>query len=387
MGQPPQVDLDPAQLLATPPADGYWLLELKLGWDDLDPAQERIAANLRSFVVTRDPLAWIPGRGDAWATANADGDTLELVVYVALDAVRGALAEDASVAAPARSMCRGRRPRRRRRRRPPRVRRSTLAGRRRPDATAAGRARRRRHARDPVRARASRGLGVARTRRDPGTLVQDAFGPVDFDRLPVHLGLVEPSVADCAACRGVRFGFPGDLETARPLLCSPHRAAALAVTAQRVTRARESNPAGWRALGKVSAEIHGLPEPGGMPLPARTGRSAASRQPAPVRLRPQVQALLRRLISSGAAFGSPQPPAQARGPRHRARHGDPDGLLGAGEDQALARAGDRRVEQLAREDAATSGRAAGRRRRRTASPGSCGRSSRRRCRPRPAARG
>src|SRR4249919_1397291 len=99
MGDPPPVDLDPAQLLAAPPNEDYALLEFELRWTDLDSAQERIAADLRTFVATRDPLAWIPGRGHAWATANADGDTLELVVYVALDAVRGALEEGASVAA------------------------------------------------------------------------------------------------------------------------------------------------------------------------------------------------------------------------------------------------------------------------------------------------
>ena len=48
------------------------------------------------------------------------------------------------------------------------------------------------------------------------------------------------------------------------------------------------------------------------------------------------------------------------------------------EDQPLARARDRRVEQLAGEHAARSGRAAAPRRCRTASPGSCGWSSRRR---------
>src|SRR5436190_22688651 len=99
MNDPPSGDIDPAQLLAAAPNEDYALLELELGWSGLDPAQERIAASLRSFVVTRDPLDWIPERGDAWATANADGDVLELVVYVALDAVRDTVADGGDVAA------------------------------------------------------------------------------------------------------------------------------------------------------------------------------------------------------------------------------------------------------------------------------------------------
>src|ERR1700756_1169300 len=64
------------------PNEDHQLLELKLEWNGLDDAQERIAAAVRPFLLTRDPLAWIPQRGSAWATANADGDTLELPVYV-----------------------------------------------------------------------------------------------------------------------------------------------------------------------------------------------------------------------------------------------------------------------------------------------------------------
>ena len=64
------------------PNEDHQLLELKLEWNGLDDAQERIAGAVRPFLLTRDPLAWIPQRGSAWATANADGDTLELPVYV-----------------------------------------------------------------------------------------------------------------------------------------------------------------------------------------------------------------------------------------------------------------------------------------------------------------
>jgi hypothetical protein len=280
MDDPSSVDLNPAELLAAPPNEDYALLELELAWADLDPAQERIAASLRSFVVTRDPLDWIPARGHAWATANADGDVLELVVYVALDAVRDAVADDGNVAAALGRYCEAA------------VRAGAAAegvvvSGAQPALATAGRAPRLLDALDdagtfgiPTVRVASHGwepLGLGAIQ----DLVQDAFGPVDFDRSLVRLDPVEPRVADCAACRGERFGFPADLETARPLLCSPHRAAALAVTAQRIMRARESNAVGWRAISKASARIHGLPEPGGLPLPPRTARSPGRNDPCP----------------------------------------------------------------------------------------------------------
>jgi hypothetical protein len=280
MDDPSSVDLNPAELLAAPPNEDYALLELELAWTDLDPAQERIAASLRSFVVTRDPLDWIPARGHAWATANADGDVLELVVYVALDAVRDAVADDGNVAAALGRYCEAA------------VRAGAAAegvvvSGAQPALATAGRAPRLPDALDdagtfgiPTVRVASHGwepLGLGAIQ----DLVQDAFGPVDFDRSLVRLDPVEPRVADCAACRGERFGFPADLETARPLLCSPHRAAARAVTAQRIMRARESNAVGWRAISKASARIHGLPEPGGLPLPPRTARSPGRNDPCP----------------------------------------------------------------------------------------------------------
>jgi SEC-C motif-containing protein len=280
MDDPPSVDLDPAELLAAPPNEDYALLELELAWTDLDPAQERIAANLRSFVVTRDPLDWIPGRGPAWATANADGDVLELVVYVALDALRDAVADGGNVAAAlgrygeaavrAGAAAEG-----------------VVVSGAQPALATAGRVPRLLDGLDDAGAFGVPTVRVASHGWEPlglgaiQDLVQDAFGPVDFDRSLVRLDPVEPRVADCAACRGERFGFPGDLETARPLLCSPHRAVALAVTAQRIMRARESNALGWRAIGKASARINGLPEPGGLPLPPRTARSAGRNDPCP----------------------------------------------------------------------------------------------------------
>src|ERR1035441_3606962 len=51
-------------------------------------AEAQLAAAPRLFVITPAPLAWLAGRGSAWATSNADGDALELPVYVARDEVQ-----------------------------------------------------------------------------------------------------------------------------------------------------------------------------------------------------------------------------------------------------------------------------------------------------------
>ena len=274
------VPRDPTQLLADPPVDDHALLEFELRWDGLDAASARVAAGLRLFVITRDPLDWISGRGHAWATVNANDDTFELVVYVTLEAVRRAIADgtdlatavgrygEAAVRAGAAAE-------------------HVLISGAQPALAAAGRAPRLLHALDdpgslgtPAVRTAARGwepLGLGAVQ----DLVQEAFGPVDLDRSTVRLDPVEPPDARCAACRGERFGFPADLETARPLLCSPHRAAARTVATARIARARESNPVGWRALGKASARINDLPEPGGLPLPTRSSRAPGRNDPCP----------------------------------------------------------------------------------------------------------
>ena len=69
------------------PADERALLELRLQWPALDDAQARIAARLRVFLLTWDPLYWHdrpPGR----ATATGDGDGCEAVRYVRATADR-----------------------------------------------------------------------------------------------------------------------------------------------------------------------------------------------------------------------------------------------------------------------------------------------------------
>ena len=264
-----------------PPTEDYQLLELELEWSGLTEAQARVAAAVRPFVLTRDPLAWIPERGAAWATANADGDTLEVPVYVlraALQARLGDAGGDLGAAllpfvepvvlagaagegllvsgAYAEMALRGQTP-------------PLLE---RPAATPTLPA-------PVVRLRVGRwepvGLGAVQD------LVQDAFGPVALDRSAVRLTPAETPESGCLACAGSSFGFPADLETAMATMCSIHRAEALAITGGRTERARRSNAAGWRALGKGSARATGLPDPVDTPLPERHRVAVGRNDPCP----------------------------------------------------------------------------------------------------------
>jgi SEC-C motif len=260
---------DALELLAAPPEDEYALLEFALDWHGLHGVEAQLAAALRLFVITRDPLDWLTDRGSAWATGNANGDTLELPVYITRDEVQrqveasaghleAALGSLGKAALATATQCQG----------------SIFAGAY-PALAFRGTIPRLLHQPagsgsvgaptidmrsadwEPV------GLGVVQD------LVQDAFGPVDFDRSAVALQPAHIPHPDCPACAGGRFGFPGELAEAQAEMCTAHRSEASTVTASRIGCARTSNPVGWRALGKGSARISGVPEPGGTPLPQR----------------------------------------------------------------------------------------------------------------------
>ena len=66
--------------LASPPLDDTKLLELGVRWQGVAPALAEVTDALRVFVVTWDPLEWLAPRPGAIATANAW--PLEIVVYV-----------------------------------------------------------------------------------------------------------------------------------------------------------------------------------------------------------------------------------------------------------------------------------------------------------------
>jgi SEC-C motif len=277
---PPPHLVDPIDLLAVAPEGDYALLEFAAEWDDLVGVEEQLAAALRLFVITRDPLDWLPHRGLAWATSNGDGDHLELPVYVTLSQVQrrlsatsrdlaaaiGPLCETAVLGA---IRCQG----------------VLLAGgypelafRQDVPPLLSGSHQRRlgtpaitvqQTAWEPI------GLGAIQD------LVQNAFGPVELDRSTVALLPSGAPSAGCPACGGIRFGFPGELAEAQPAMCKSHREAADSLTTSRIGRARASNPAGWRAIGKAAARTNGLPEPVAVPAPERRRADVGRNDPCP----------------------------------------------------------------------------------------------------------
>jgi SEC-C motif len=276
-------NLDPGELIETAPDDEFALIELRLDWPpDLEIYPEHRQLWLRFFVLTGDPLAWIADRGEAWTSVTVDDEVLEIDVYVLLPAVRRRMEEhDGDVAAAI----------------APYATAVMQAGLDHEELLIAGDY----HAR-VLTGEAPRlldgltgdhgafGVPSIQARRSWGPigfgalldLVQEAFGPVDLDRSAVTLDPVDPPSEDCAACAGRSFGYPTELEEARERFCAPHDAAARAANAARIAHARESNPAGWRAIDKAAMRINKLPEPRFAPQPPRiVGETPARNDPCP----------------------------------------------------------------------------------------------------------
>jgi hypothetical protein len=276
-------NLDPAQVFEDAPDDEFALVELRLDWPpDLEIYPEHRQLWQRFFVLTGDPLAWIADRGEAWASVTVTEEVLEVDVYVTLPAVvRGMEEHDGSVAA-------------------------AIA----PYATTAmqaaldheelllsgdyhalavsGEAPRLLDGIDENRG--AFGIPAIQCRRSWAPigfgalfdLVQEAFGSVDLDRSPVELAPVGAPADGCPACKGLTFGFPTDLEDARKSMCAAHDERALALRTARIAHARDSNPAGWRAIDKAAMRINKLPEPGFAPQPPRVvGDAPARNEPCP----------------------------------------------------------------------------------------------------------
>lgn len=270
--------LDPRALLDAPPQDEFALLELRLDWPaELEIHPKRYQLWLRFFVMTDDPLSWIADRGEAWASPTLAAEVLELDVYVTLAALRREVDRHDSDLGAAVGHWAGP---------------AMVAGLRYELVLAAG----------DYHDRALRGdlpRLLADAAGDPGEfgspevlarqqwgpvglgalqdLVQEAFGSIDLDRSMVRLDPVEPSYEDCAACEGKEFHFPSGLQDAQEEFCGAHKGAALQVNAQRLAVARESNPAGWRAIDKAAMRINKLPEPAYAPQPPRFAGDEPSR--------------------------------------------------------------------------------------------------------------
>jgi hypothetical protein len=245
---------DVREALGRAPEDERALLELRLAWPDLDDAAARMAARLRVFLVTWDPLGW-HDRPPARATATGNGDDCEVVLYVPLDDLLDrARASGAGIAAELGSLAA-----------------SVLAvGARYEQALVAGiypqlaytgkapgllsevgqlaalgtpAVELRRGEWEPI------GLGAIQD------LVQETFGPVDFDRAPVRLPAVSEPVDDCPACAGQRFGFPAELLDAQPRMCVEHAEQAQVVADERTGRGWESNRDGMDAIFGTSSML------------------------------------------------------------------------------------------------------------------------------------
>jgi len=237
------------------------LLELSVTWTDLSRRRARIAAAVRVFVITWDPLEFQAPRPDGFAAVNVGAPGLEIAVYLpcwrlaelatarhsTIAAVIGELVGSAVVTAAehAEYVVAGRYP-------------DLAVARAAPDLLA-----------DPE---AGGALGVPRIKADPPSwadiglgaitdIVQHAFGHVDFDRSLVELAILSPGSLGCPACAGRRFGFPADLGESQAAMCETHRREAAAVIRERLRRANRSNPTGWAALGNatIRSELPHLP--------------------------------------------------------------------------------------------------------------------------------
>jgi hypothetical protein len=247
-----------ARLLAAAPITDKRLLELSVTWTGLSRGRARMAAALRVFVITWDPLEFQAPRPYGFAAVNVGSLGLEIAVYVpcwrlaelakgrnvTIAAVIGQLAGSAVVTAAEHEedVVAGRYP-------------DLAVARAAPDLLA-----------DPE---AGVALGVPRIQADPSSwediglgaisdIVQHAFGPVDLDRSLVELAILSPESPGCPACAGRRFGFPADLGESQAAMCETHRREADAVTEERLRRANRSNPPGWTALGNATIR-HELP--------------------------------------------------------------------------------------------------------------------------------
>lgn len=248
-------------LLASPPLSDPRLLELAGRWEGLPPAQARMAGALRLFVVAWDPLEWLAPRPEAVATASAQ--PLELVVYVpvwslacitrrqdkTIAPVLAGLGASAVTTAAAHED-------------------AVMSGRyaelaahgKVPDLLSVGP--------DPALSQAAI-AAVSPQWEDIGLgaitdFVQQAFGPVDFDRSLVELIATGIAFPGCPACAGRRFKFPADLADSRNRMCPAHRKEADALIKRRTARAEASNPAGWQMMADASARLS-LPHlPGGL---------------------------------------------------------------------------------------------------------------------------
>ncbi len=254
------------RLLADPPVIEKKLLELDVAWPGMSGMQARMAAQLRVFVITWDPLERLAPRPDGFATVNVDPAGSELVVYVPVwSLVEAARARHSTVSAILAAMAGS-----------AVVKAAVMP----PESTTSSHGTRRTgraNGADDLLANRAAGeaLGTPTINLvSPGwediglgaitDIAQHAFGPVDLDRSPVALAPLAQRLAGCPGCAGRRFGFPAGLAEAQATMCPTHRAKAETVIRTRLARANASNPDGWGAITDASSRIDRPHLPGGL---------------------------------------------------------------------------------------------------------------------------
>ena len=87
------------------------------------------------------------------------------------------------------------------------------------------------------------------------TIVAGRFGPLDLDLSPRALSTLPKPSPGCSACAGERYSVPFELDLARPSMCGPHRAEALAVMARVTRQAEEHNEDAWLVFCHAAADL------------------------------------------------------------------------------------------------------------------------------------
>jgi hypothetical protein len=310
---------DVQQLIVAAPVADKKLLELALDWADLPAVRARVAALLRVFLITWDPLEHVPvpvPRTTGWATLNLDDSSGELVVYLPVWAAADEAAHQDTTLASVIATVAGNA--------------VTIVATNQLLAAVPGAPQVQLERQDLMTTTPDGPpLGIPQIRLDSTgwqdiglgaitDIVQHAFGPVDLDRSGVELAPAPTPRAGCPACTGRRFGFPGELAESRDQMCPAHRTQAQKVIHTRMARANASNPDGWFALGEatIRRELPHLPN-------GLATRLAPAADGMPLVDRPDELADRARLVMQAAGWF----PARLR-----------DFTIALGEDPELARA-------------------------------------------------
>ncbi len=290
------------------PVEEKVLVELGVAWPGLTGAQVRMPEALRLFLVTWDPLEHHVPRPVAFAMVNAGPPGLELVVYLPVCVlmaapggqervadVVGELGGSAVVVAAANeeAVVSGRYPALASRGSVPRLRSAS----------------RRSWAGNPRGDSGVRGVGADRPGRDQrcraGRAGAGGSGP-----LTGGVGRLCQAAAGCPACRGRRFGFPGELGESAAVMCPTHRAEADRVSRERFERAQASNGEGWGAVLDARRRLE-LPH---LPNGLATRLAGAEDLMFELRERDELAVVVQELVEAAGWFpGRAEDPALALG--------------------------------------------------------------------------